>query len=169
MSPDPYNEHNTGTPCPGCGAPIHTVWTNDDPGSPWTECGGCGEGTCATYCYAVEIDGQSAAVAADVWEQCGTGRPPNLATMTATLRAHTVATLETLAARAISLSECDESWGTDEAIAAENAYVMACEEVGYHFEEDEDAQRFAYSGPKATADEIIAYTLPRAIAAARNN
>jgi hypothetical protein len=89
--------------------------------------------------------------------------------MTATLRAHTVATLETLAARAISLSECDESWGTDEAIAAENAYVMACEEVGYHFEEDEDSQRFAYSGPKATADELIAYTLPRAIAAARNN
>lgn len=171
MKPDLYSQHNTGIRCPGCGAPIHIVWTNDDPGSPWTECGKDGEWftTCPVHCYAVEIDGQSAAVAADVWEQCGTGRPPNLATMTATLRAHTVATLATLAARAISLSKCDATWGSDEAIAAENAYVMACEDVGYHFEEDEEAQRYAYSGAKATADEVIAYTLPRAIAAARNN
>ena len=88
MTPDPYSQHNTGTPCPGCGAIIHTVWTNDDPGSPWTECGGWGEGMCATYCYAIEIDGQCALTAAEIWQQCGTGRPPNLATMTATLHAH---------------------------------------------------------------------------------
>ena len=165
MKPDLYSQHNTGIRCPGCGAPIHIVWTNDDPGSPWTECGGSGEGTCAEHCYSVEIDGQSPYDGADLWSEYGTGRPPNLATMTATLRAHTVATLATLAARAISLSKCDATWGSDEAIAAENAYVMACEDVGYHFEEDEEAQRYAYSGAKATADEIIAHTLPRAIAA----
>lgn len=172
MNPDLYSQHNTGIRCPGCGAPIHIVCTNDDPGSTWTECGKDSEWftTCPVHCYAVEIDGQSPAVAADVWEQgAGARRPPNLATMAATLYAHTVATLGTLAERAISLSDCDETWGSDEAIAACNAYWMACEEAGYLFDEDEEAQRYAYSGPKATADEIIAYTLPRAIAAARNN
>lgn len=91
MSPDPYSQHNTGTACPGCGAIIHTVWTNDDPDSPWTECGGWGEGVCVTYCYAVEIDGQSPSCGADLWSEYGTGRPPNLAAMGATLHAHATA------------------------------------------------------------------------------
>ena len=72
-------------------------------------------------------------------------------------------TLERLAARAIHLDET--AWGTDAAIEAANAYAVACEEAGYRFDEDEDAQRFAYCGAKATTAELVRFTLPRAIAA----